>query len=270
MFHYVKTGWIAATKQPFIMLILFIYRLGWGLLLYGLIQSVIVPLLHRYPLSNASAGQMQLFYAEGQFRLLNTPLIHPISWVLFILLCVRMALTPLFNAGIYFSLQQTHLNGGYRFFKGIRQLGKAFVCYYVAQTVIVLSPLYWLIPHWAEMLINSDSLQSAAMSILPELLVYLMFGSIIYLVFMYLQFGIAQSCPWHRSLVVILGNLIPIAGIWLILFIVLLILSLLSVTAIWIWAGFWTLLLYQIYRFALTFLNLWGISAQFMLFSAKV
>ncbi|MDF2649748.1 MAG: hypothetical protein K0Q73_5553, partial [Paenibacillus sp.] len=49
MATYIKSGFRAALRQPFATIVLFLYQMGWGILLYKLVQGVLVPLMHRYP-----------------------------------------------------------------------------------------------------------------------------------------------------------------------------------------------------------------------------
>jgi hypothetical protein len=268
MFSYIKEGWKAAWKQPFIMLILFAYRLGWGIVLYGVVQSIVVPLLHRYPGIHAVGGQTELFLAEGQFQLLKTDFIHSYLWLFLSLLLARMIVTPLLNAGIYYSLSQTHLNSGYRFFKGIRELGLTFIFYYLLQMTLTLAPLYFLLPKWGQLVMNSDY-KSTVSVLLPMIISYLIFGYFLSLGFMYLQFGKAWSRPFGESIRIALQSIVTIVGISLLFMLGSLLVTTIATSVLWIWAGFWTLLLYQVYRLIHTFFHLWVITTQQQLYSTK-
>ncbi|MDB5052864.1 MAG: hypothetical protein JWM44_914 [Bacilli bacterium] len=268
MFKHIKEGWKTALKQPFVLLILFAYRLVWGFVLYSMVQSTVVPLLHRYPGIQVSGGQTQLFLAEGQFQLMKTDFIHSYLWLLLLLLLAKMVVTPLLNAGIYYSLRQTHLNSGYRFFKGIRELGVTFFFYYLIQMILTLAPLYNLLPKWGHLLLSSDY-KSASIVLLPYISIYLLYGYILHLSFMYLQFGKTWTRSWIGSLHLTVRRLFPIVGISLALIFGSFLLAALSASVVWIWASFWTLILYQAYRFIQTLFDLWGISAQHQLYTTE-
>ncbi|WJH35770.1 hypothetical protein N6H14_07520 [Paenibacillus sp. CC-CFT747] len=145
MIGYIKEGWKEAARQPFLLVLLFVYRLVWGIVLYRMVQSVVVPLMHRYA-GGISKSQVQLFLAEGEFQLTKTDLSHSYLWMLLAVMLARMFVTPLLNAGVYYSLSHPHLNMGYRFFKGIRELGRSFFLLYLVQMLLTAAPAYFLLP----------------------------------------------------------------------------------------------------------------------------
>lgn len=268
MYSYIKGGWRAAWKQPFLVLILFAYRLGWGIVLYRIIQSIVVPLLHRFPDIQAAGGQTELFLAESQFQLLKTDFIDSYLWLFLGLLLTRMAITPMLNAGIYYSLSQTHLNSGYRFFKGVRELGGIFLLYYLAQMTVTLAPLYFLLPKWKDILLGGEY-TSTLLVLIPLISGYLFYGYILHLVFMYLQFGKAWSRPWRESLRIALRSIPSIVGISILFLLGSALIATIATSVLWIWASLWTLILYQAYRLIHTFVHLWVITSQQQLYSTK-
>lgn len=268
MYSYIKGGWRAAWKQPFLVLILFAYRLGWGIVLYRIVQSIVVPLLHRFPDIQAAGGQTELFLAESQFQLLKTDFIDSYLWLFLGLLLTRMAITPMLNAGIYYSLSQTHLNSGYRFFKGVRELGGIFLLYYLAQMTVTLAPLYFLLPKWKDILLGGEY-TSTLLVLIPLISGYLFYGYILHLVFMYLQFGKAWSRPWRESLRIALRSIPSIVGISILFLLGSALIATIATSVLWIWASLWTLILYQAYRLIHTFVHLWVITSQQQLYSTK-
>jgi hypothetical protein len=268
VYSYIKGGWKAAWKQPFLVLILFAYRLGWGIAFYGIVQSIVVPLLHRYPGIQAAKGQTELFLAEGQFQLLKTDFIDSYLWLFLGLLLTRMIITPMLNAGIYYSLRQTHLNSGYRFFKGIRELGGAFLLYYLVQMLLTLAPLYILLPKWGQILLGGDY-TSTVFVLIPLITGYLVYGYLLHLGFMYLQFGRAWSRPWSESIWIAVRYMVSIIGISILFMLGSVLVATIATSVIWIWASLWTLILYQAYRLIHTFIYLWVITTQQQLYSTK-
>jgi hypothetical protein len=268
MYNYIKDGWRAAWKQPFLVLVLFAYRLGWGIVLYGIVQSIVVPLLHRYPDIQASGGQVELFLAEGQFQLLKTDFIDSYLWLFLGLLLTRMIITPMLNAGIYYSLRQTHMNSGYRFFKGIRVLGGVFLLYYLIQMVLTLAPLYFVLPKWGAIVLGGDY-ASTVFVLIPMVTGYLVYGYLLHLTFMYLQFGKAWSRPWNESLRVAFKCILSIIGISIMFMLGSALIATIATSVLWIWASLWTLILYQAYRLVHTFFHLWVITTQQQLYSTK-
>lgn len=269
MIRYVKEGWSDAWKQPFLLLALFIYRFAWGIALYRIVQSVALPLLHRYPGKAVSAAQVQLFLAEGQFRLLKTDLSHATVWLLLWILLAKMILTPLLNAGLYFSIANPQYNAGYRFFRGIFELGKPFSLYYLARMALTLAPLYWLLPKAANAYRHAASYEALLRELTPYAAGLLVYGYLLHLTFMYVQFGRAWSAPLARTLGTAARSAFPLAGIALLLLAMGLLLSAAATTASMIWAGFWALVLYQAFRLVETMLSLWSITSQHRLFQAK-
>jgi hypothetical protein len=268
MYSYIKGGWSAAWKQPFLVLVLFAYRLGWGIALYKIVQSIVVPLLHRFPDIHANGGQTELFLAESQFQLLKTDFIDSYLWLFLGLLLTRMIITPMLNAGIYYSLSQTHLNSGYRFFKGIRELGGIFLLLYLLQMALTLAPLYFLFPKWGNILLGGEY-NSTLLVLIPLITGYLVYGYILHLVFMYLQFGKAWSRPWRESLRIALRSILSIVGISILFMLGSALIATIATSVLWIWASLWTLILYQAYRLVHTFVHLWVITSLQQLYSTK-
>jgi hypothetical protein len=166
-------------------------------------------------------------------------------------------------------LQQTRLNSGYRFFKGIRELGSSFMLYYLLQMILTLAPLYVFLPQWIQLLFTSNY-KSAIITLLPYAASFLIYGYILHLLFMYLQFGRASERRWNESLGVVIHSVLPIIGISLLFLLGSLLFSTFAASAVWIWASFWAILGYQAYRLIHTFFELWVISAQRQLYSTKI
>jgi hypothetical protein len=269
MTRFFRYGFTLTLHQPFSVILLFLYQAGWGIILYKLIQSFLLPLMHRYPGTEQSGADVQLFLAEAQFQLFKTDLIHPYLWWLSALLVIRILLTPLLSAGVYYSLAHQELNAGYRFVNGIRQLALPFFITYVVQLTLTLFPLIWLLPKLQAVWSSHSSYMSALSAMLPWLMAYLLYNYILRLCFMYVQFTLVSRTPLMSFFAVFLHSSWPIvvtAGILLILS------GLLLGTAItvsYIWTGFAALLIYQLYPFCKMFLHVWTIAAQFQLWTSS-
>jgi hypothetical protein len=180
-----------------------------------------------------------------------------------------MLVTPLLNAGIYYSLAHPELNAGYRFVKGIRELSLRFFLAYIVQISLTLTPLIWLLPKAQTAWSTHSSYNSAVMAILPWLIAYLFYNYLLRLCFIYIQFTQVSRVSLLSSFSILLryGGLILLTGVLL-----LIISGLLTgtvMTAAYIWTGFVALLIYQLYPFCNMFLQIWSISAQFQLWSSK-
>lgn len=267
---YMKSGYRAALRQPFAVIVLFLYQMGWGALLYKMVQSVLVPLMHRFPGNGQPQQTLHLFLAESQFQLLKTDLSHSYLWWLAALLATRMLLTPLLNAGIYYSLIHTDQNAGYRFFKGISEMWLSFFLCYAVRIALSLLPLVWLIPKAESILAQGASYENVAVAMLPWLAGMLAYGFLMHLLFMHLQFALAAGSGILSTLLAFVRHLLPIAGIALLLLIGSGLLTGVSAIASYIWAGLVALLIYQLFPLFNMFLQMWVLASQYQLWSAKV
>jgi hypothetical protein len=265
MIGYMREGWKEALRQPFLLVILFLYRMAWGLVLYHFVQSIVTPLLHRYPMSGVDQSQTELFLAESQFLLMKTDISRHYFWLLAGLLGIRMLLTPLLNAGIWYSLSRTDLNSGYRFFKGMKELAKSFTLLYAAQLIVTFGPIAALVSGMDIFRIErvlSGSLRQEAWL----LAVCLVYGFLVRLLFLHLQFGRTATRPLLQTAGLFLRRFLPAAGTAVMVLAATLLVSAAVLAATMIWAGFWALLLYQAYGLLRTVFSLWSVTAQRRLF----
>lgn len=269
MIRYVKEGWTSAWRQPFVLLTMFVYRFAWGFALYSLSRSIVLPLLHRYPGQSISETQVQLFYAEGQFQLLKTNVADNYLWLLLGLLLARMALSPLLNAAVYYSVTRPEENAGYRFFKGIKKLALPFIGYYALRMALTLAPLPLLLPRIKSVLAKSISYQAMGMELLPYLIGALLYGALLHLAFVYIQLGRAEERPMGVSIGIWFRAFLTMLGVALIVFLTAILVSGIVVFASLMWAGLWALIFYQCYRFMQTMFDLWGITSQHRLYVEK-
>jgi hypothetical protein len=267
---WIRAGLGSAFRQPFALVCLFVYELLWGFYLYRYIASVVTPLLHRYPGAGLPAGAAHLFLAEGQFRLTKTDLIEPYVWTLAILLTVRMVVTPLLNAAVYYSLQRTDLNAGYRFFRGMKVLAGAYFLYYLLLVVFSAAPLPWLLGKVAALYEAHYLTRDFAFGLLPYAAGYLVYLFLLQLLIMYVQFGRAARVRLLPSLLCWAGNGHRIVGIALAIGAAGLLLGAAALTASYIWAGLTALIIHQLYPLVRMLLKLWGIAAQHALWRDKV
>jgi len=185
MKYYLKHGWGLAQKQPVLILLLFVYQLVWGTVISHFIKTIVVPIMYRYPGGVLSKDAVQVFWAEGQFQLTKTDLIHSYAWTLLIMLAIRMVLTPFINAGIYYSLHHTDLHQAYRFVHGIRKHSKAFFGLYAVKTLLQLLPLVGV---WYKLKDSLDlsNVSSFLLPAVPWILIYLVYSYLLHIVFMYI------------------------------------------------------------------------------------
>jgi hypothetical protein len=255
------------TKQHFVLLVLWIYQFTWGLLLLLFIKSIVVPLLHRYPGQHMSQSAVQLFLAEGQFQLMKTDISHSYLWTLLVLVLVKMALTPIINAGIFYSIHNNRLNSGYRFFKGVKELGGTFTLYYIIQVCLTAAPCYWLYPILQKALTSQPSYEALVIAVMPWVIGLLVYGYMIHLSFLYLMLGRTTQASVSESIGVFLRHLpmiLVLAGLLLLLSGVL---TTLTMSASLLWAGLSALILHQVFHVLKMLFKLWAISTQYHYFS---
>jgi hypothetical protein len=258
MWKLLKTGFAQAWSQPFAVCLLFIYNLLWGVLLYAVIRSIVVPLLHRYPSPELPQNAVQLFWLEGQFQIMKTDLIYPYLWWGLALLLIRLLFTPLLSAGVYYSLEHMELNAGYRFMRGIRKLAPSFTLLYTIQTVMVVAPLYLLIPKLMEAYGLHHSLTGIAWHIAPWIGGYL-----------YMQFGLASGKSPIWSLGLLIRNLFPVLLLAVTTLVITLAITALLMASAMVWAGLAALVGIQAYRLLQVFGKMWMITSQHALWNAQ-
>ena len=268
MINYCSAGWKMTLWNPFLIFFSFLYQFAWGFFLYRFVQSVVVPVLHRYPGKGLPQDLNYIFAAESQFQLMKTDLAASYIWTLALVLGVRMIVTPMLNAGIYDSFQQTYLDRKRSFLKGVKRWSIPFFLLYVLQTAFMLAPLLWLIP-WVQPSLapllqgNVDSRLSFAV------IGYLAYTAIIKLAFMYIQLGLVTRTGWLASVRVLVTRFPAIMALSA------LILALYALAAAIGWtvsildAGLFTVLLHQVYHLVKTMFKLWEIGTQHQYYVAK-
>lgn len=93
----IREGWFLVRQHMFIAALLFLYQLIWGYFLYRMIQSAVVPLLLRYPDTDAGELSTLLFKMESQLNLSTHPEVHRYLWILGAMLLLRMLISPSFR-----------------------------------------------------------------------------------------------------------------------------------------------------------------------------
>ncbi|MEB3101872.1 hypothetical protein [Ferviditalea candida] len=268
MLEYLKNGWKATRRQLPLMVILFIYRFIWAFILYNFVRTVTTPLLHRYP-GALSAYSSHLFIAESQFRLAKTDLADSYLWLLALVLLVRISLTPLINAGLYYSISSGDAPKAANFLRGMRMLGKPFFYIYFAQAFLLLAPLFWLIPIGMHSIGESFGLLSLVRALLPLLAGYLLYTAVVYLLFMYIQFGKASDKKLIFSLILFARYLPSILWLAFTLFAITGLVGLITLAASFWWAGLFAVIVHLGYYFVKTLFEVWKLSSNYQLWMSK-
>ncbi|RKN85733.1 hypothetical protein [Paenibacillus ginsengarvi] len=267
MFGHLKNGFKTTASQTFVLLVLWMYHFAWGFVLLLYVKSIVDPLLHRFPGEHLATSASHLFMAEAQFRLMKTDISYAPLWLLLGFAGARMLLTPLLNAGVYYSLHNPHMNSGYRFFQGIRRLGRPFLGYYAAQTILTLAPLYWLYPIVYGALGKHGDYLSLGLALLPWVAGYALYGFLLRLVFMYIQLGKTSEQSLGQSLGLLLRKLPLIAAAAVTLLALSGIVTAAALSASLIWAGISAILLQQLFHIVSMMFKLWGIATQYHVYA---
>lgn len=266
---YMKQGWSLAVKHFNIVILLFLYQLLWGFFLYRFIDSVVTPLLRRFPSAYPSESAVQLFITEAQFQLFKTDLISPYLWALGGLFAARMLLSPLFNAGLFHSFNQMRDTNGTRFFEGIRKAWKPVMLLYWIESILALAPAWWLIPRSLDLLLESGSVPELLQSVLPAAGLWLLWGALLHLLFLAMQFGATSGEGMFRSLWRSVKHILSYAAISLLMWAISAALGLVVTSLSLLWAGLFALILHQGYHLIRTLMKVWTIAAQYECLQSK-
>lgn len=267
--QYVKTGWKTTKHHFYIVIFLFLYQLLWGFFLYRFVDSVVFPILRRYPNAHPSKSAVSMFYAESQFQLMKTDLIDFYAWMLLGLFVLRMVLTPFINAGLYYSIHHAEPKSGTLFLKGIQRTWKTTFLFYLIQMAAVIAPAYWAVPYAFKLYLGADSQTSLLIALLPIAAAWLVYGYMLQLILLYVQFGKVAQLSLFRSIGLSLRHLLPMIGLSLLLLLISGIAALLTASVSLIWAGLIALVLHQVYHLFRSLFKVWQIAAQYHLWSSK-
>jgi hypothetical protein len=269
MLRHLKNGFKTTTSHTFLLLVLWLYHFAWGFLLLLFVKSVVVPLMHRFPGQHLAPDASHLFMAEGQFRLMKTDISHTYLWLLLAFAAARMLLTPLLNAGVYYSIHNAHLNSGYRFLQGIRQLGRPFFGYYLIQMTLTLAPLYWLYPVAEKAFLKHGDYTSLGLALLPWIAGYVLYGFLLRLCFIYIQLGRTAEDTAGKSLLLFLRKLPVIAALALTIIALSGAATAAALSASLLWAGISALILQQLFHIVNLLFKLWAIAAQYHVYAGE-
>ncbi len=266
---HIKSGWRRTVRHFPVISILFLYQLLWGFFIVRAVESVIVPLLLRYPDVLASDGAVQLFLIEAQFQVMKTGLLEPYLWMLGGLFGMRMLLTPLINAGLFHSLHHAADGGGTRFFAGIRAAWKPVSAIYAAELVLLFAPLIWLVPLVNRALAESATWAALGWSVIPYALGWLLWCAVIRLLSLGLQFGAVSGERFPGSVLLAARSFLPAAGVTAAMWGIGALVGFASSAVSMVWAGLFALILHQAHHFIRTWMKVWTYAALLETWQSK-
>lgn len=259
-------------EQSYILILLFIYRLLWGYFLYRFIRSGVLPLLLHYPEQRAGGSGMGrlLYYLEGQFALTSDPGVHRYLWTLLALCLLRLLLSPFIRAGILNELHQERMGErGLFFFPGMKRFGLPVFLFSVAEWVLAVLPLPLLLPRITRYMLGGIWDYHLLLNAVPYILAWLAYLYLIRLALLYMQFGYIAGTGMFPALLICLRTLLSAVALSATLGAAGLAALLLYATGAGLWPGFPALLLRQVLPLPQTLFKMWGIAAQYHLWSSK-
>ncbi|MGG6312912.1 hypothetical protein [Paenibacillus macerans] len=269
---YVRQGWRALKTQFPSVIILFLYQLLWGLFLYRLVDTAVTALLERYPDPPPTQLSRILFLLEGQINLWSNPDIRLYFWLLAGMTLLRMAFTPLIQAGILYGLVPEDARGqGLPIFRGMKEFGKPVVLFYLLELLLILVPAVWIVPKLLSLwpgLLGAGNL-TAWLTGIGFLLGWSVYGWLIRQCLLFAQFGYLFKAGMGSSLLLCLRHLLQGIGISLILGAFGILIFLLFGTVSWIWTGMLALILQQTYPLFRSTFKIWRVTSQFQLWQMK-
>lgn len=260
---YIHAGWTWCKSHIYIWVMHFLYQLLWGFFLYRFLESLIVPLLHRYPNPAPTELSTQLFMMESQFLLTKTNYVTPYLWAIVGFIAVRMMFTPLIQAGTYYAMAHHRNDSGLTFFRGIAASWKKMSLIYILETLVLLAPAYWIIPYLATKLSSSLGWQALLTGVLPVVIGWVIGGWIVHHLFLFWQFGVSSDTSFIQSLKLGCIRALPVLGISLIFMGVSLLSSILVTAAAMFWTGMTALILQQAFPALRALLKLWSLSSRY-------
>ncbi|MFD2329281.1 hypothetical protein ACFSR7_08465 [Cohnella sp. GCM10020058] len=266
----IRKGWETTKRHKYVLVALFLYRLLWGFFLYRFIDSVVAPILTRYPDEHPlGAAAKQLFAIEAQFRLLKTDLADHTLLLLGGMLLLRMLITPVLNAGLYYSFANAEDQGGTQVLKGIRQAWKKVSLLYGAEKLIALAPAIWLIPFGRNAYMEMPDAASWLGQMLPYAAGWTLWMLAVHLPFLFMQFSAAAGgSPWQGALRSV-SRLLPLLGVTILLPLLSLLGSAAVSGATLIWTGLLAIALNQAFHFVRSTIALWTAACQHRLWQRE-
>ncbi|MFS0724764.1 hypothetical protein [Paenibacillus sp. 1P07SE] len=269
MKEHIRQGWRLAVKHFYIVIFLFLYQLLWGFGLYRYVEATFIPLLKRYPDTLPSEQAVKVFLMEAQFQLLKTDLIQPYLLTFGILILLRMLLTPLIQSGLLYSLTHATEESGTRFFQGIRTCWKKITLLYWIKSILTLAPAWWLLPAGLQLLLSSSSLTEAATAAAPYAAGWLLWGLLLHLLFLSMQFGVASGSGVLGSTLHSVRAFLPLAMITVIMWGIGAGIGLAASSVSLIWAGLLALIFHQTYYLIRSMIRVWTLASQYKLWQSK-
>jgi hypothetical protein len=268
MRKWLSLGWNMTVRHKYVWVLLFLYRLLWGFFLFRLVDSIVTPVLQRYPDLHPNADAIPLFLIEAEFRLLRTDLVDDLLWLFAGLLLVRMVLTPLLNAGVYYSFHHSG-EGSTQVLSGIRNAWKPVTLLYWLENALALLPAVWLLPLGKDRLMSAGSAAHWLQGLLPYAAGWLVWGFILHFMFQSMQFGAVTREGLGKGALRALSRAFPLIMVSLAMIGIGFAASAVVSAVSLIWSGLAAVVVHQAFQFVRALLSLWTAASQFMVWRER-
>lgn len=250
-------------RHKYVLVLLFLYRLLWGFFLYRFVDAIVTPILARYPSDHPNADAAKLFLVEAQFRLLKTDLMNETLLWLGALLLVRMILTPMLNAGVFYSFHHSVDGEGTQVLSGIRRAWKPVTALYWLENVLTALPALWLIPLARDRFYSESSVSDWVQGLLPFAALWLFWGFLLHLLCQCMQFGAVSKEGVLNGIGQAIRKGLPLIAVTLTLLGIGIAVSLAASAVALLWSGFLAVALHQAFHFVRSLLTLWTSASQY-------
>jgi hypothetical protein len=250
-------------RHKYVLVLLFLYRLLWGFFLYRFVDGIVTPILARYPSDHPNADATKLFLVEAQFRLLKTDMLNDTLLLLGALLLLRMILTPLLNAGVYYSFHHAEDGAGTQVFSGIKRAWKSVTALYWLENGLTALPALWLLPLARDRFYAESSVADWLQGLSPYVAAWIGWGFLLHLLFQFMQFGAVSKEGILKASGHTLRKGLPLLAVTLTIFGIGIAVSLAASAVALLWSGFLAVALHQAFHFVRSLLTLWTSASQY-------
>jgi hypothetical protein len=174
-----------------------------------------------------------------------------------------MLVTPLLNAGIYYSFHNAVEGAGTQVLNGMKKCWKPVFGLYWLEKGLILLPAFWILPIAESRFLTEASLSMWLQDLLPYAAVWTIWGLVIHLVFQFMQFGAVSREGTLKGLLLALRKALPLFLVTLILIGFGLAVSASAWAVSMLWSGFIAVMLHQAFHFVRTLLALWTSACQY-------
>ncbi len=266
---YVQKGWPVTYEQRFILCLLFIYHIGWNVMVYALVNRSISLFMYRFPSADQSDTAVQLFLADLILQLSQPAFLSQHAIYFLLLIGIRVLLAPVLHAGIYNSIASSKAQPGYRFASGVRRFSCSFAKIQLIALLVMLCPIFVIIPLVTEHIprINIDDFPFLKLFLWVSGL--LLYTCMVKISVMYIQFARVSETTVRQGLCLSLRMARSIGSIAITLFIIKFICVGIYFSIAYLNTGLFAHVIYLICLCVHIYFSVWTIASHYQLWIAK-